>query len=74
MWACPLCFFAAYLVHPRLPHHSPHPAATYALRPRIHARPVRRQAPAGGPLPQAPDLVASSHGYRNDIKGGHRGV
>ena len=50
MWACPLCFFAAYLVHPRLPHHSPHPAATYALRPRIHARPVRRQAPARGPL------------------------
>jgi len=57
-------------IHPRLPHHSPHPAATHAFRPRINARPIRRQAPTGSPLARPFDLVArrDSHGY--DILGG----
>ncbi len=33
------------LNQPRLPHDSPHPTATAILRPRIHPRPIRRQAP-----------------------------
>jgi hypothetical protein len=32
-------------------HHPPHPAATAYFRPRIHPRPIRRQAPTGSPLP-----------------------
>ena len=36
-------------IHPRLPQHPP-PPTTAHLRPRIHARPVRRKTPIGGPL------------------------
>ena len=39
-------------IHPRLPQHPP-PPTTAHLRPRIHARPVCREAPARGPLPDS---------------------
>jgi hypothetical protein len=53
-------------VHPRLPHHPPRPDPSL-LRPRIHPRPVRRQAPTRGPLPESLDLVARSDGHRDDV-------
>ena len=46
-----LSISAGSSIHPRLPHHPPHPTATHSFRPRIHTRPVRRQAPTGSPLP-----------------------
>jgi hypothetical protein len=55
--------FSGLSIHPRLPHDSPHPTATHPFRPRIHTRPVRRQAPTRGPLPQALDLVALSDSH-----------
>ena len=33
------------------PHHTPHPTATATLHPRIHLRPIRREASTGSPLP-----------------------
>jgi len=47
------------------PHDSPHTTATRPFRPRRHPCPIRREAPAGSPLPQRFDLVAHSdnHGY-----------
>jgi len=46
------------------PHHFPHPTAT-CFRPRVNPRPIRRQAPTGGPLAESLDLVprSDSHGY-----------
>jgi len=63
----PVSFAAAS--QPRLPHDSPHAPST-DFRPRVHARPIRRQAPTGSPLPQALDFVARSDGYRRDVLGG----
>ena len=40
----------AHSIHPRLPHHPPHSRATRPFRPRIHARPIRRETPTGSPL------------------------
>jgi hypothetical protein len=37
-------------VHPRLPHHPPDSTTTTYFRPRIHTRPICRQASSGGPL------------------------
>ena len=31
------------LIHPRLPHYSPHAGGTHPFRPRIHPRPICRQ-------------------------------
>ena len=56
------------LVHPRLPHDPPNTTATATLRPRIHPRPIRRQAPTGSPLAQTLDLVACAHGWRHGLK------
>jgi hypothetical protein len=61
-------------IHSRLPQHSPHPTATASLRPRIHARPIRRQAPTGGPLAQPFDHVARSDSHGYDVLRGHRGA
>ena len=38
----------AHSIHPRLPHphHPPDLTATATFRPRVHARPIRRQAPS----------------------------
>ena len=47
-------------------HHSPHPTPTATFRPRIHARPIRRQAPTGGPLTEALDLVPRSDSHGDD--------
>jgi hypothetical protein len=54
-------------MHSRLPHDSPHPTATHALRPRTHPRPVSRQTPARSPLPQVLDLVARGHSHGHDV-------
>ena len=43
------------------------PAPATNLRPRIHPRPIRRQAPTGGPLAQALDLVARGQSHRHDV-------
>ena len=67
MWARSPLLFPAYSVHPRLPHHHPPPPTTHPFRPRIKARPVRREAPTGSPLPQALDLVPRSHGHGHDV-------
>ena len=69
MWACFPLLLRAYLVHPGLPQHSPHPTATHPFRPRIHARSVRREAPTGSPLAKSLDLVASGHGDWHDVLG-----
>ena len=69
MWACSPLLFHGRSIHSRLPHH-PSPSPSTNLRPRVDARPIRRQAPTGGPLPQALDLVARSDSHRDDVLGG----
>ena len=61
--ACSLLCFHASL---SLSHHPPHPSATTTFQSRIHARPIRRQAPTGGPLPESLDLVARSDRHGDD--------
>ena len=47
----------------------PPPTAPY-FRPRIHACPIRRQAPAGRPLPERLNLVPRSDSHGHDVLGG----
>ena len=56
-------------VHPRLPKHSPRPTDRRRDLARVHASPVRRQAPTRSPLPQALDLVPRSDGHGYDVLG-----
>ena len=65
----PSFFLMSRSIHPRLPDDPPSPRPGL-LRPRVDARPVRRQAPARGPLAKSLDLVARSDGHRDDVLGG----
>ena len=55
-------------IHPRLPHHPP-PFPSTDFRSRVHACPVRREAPTRRPLPQALDPVARSDSHGHDVLG-----
>jgi hypothetical protein len=63
----PLAVFTGSSIHPRLPHHSLHPTATHPFRPRVDACPIRREAPARGPLAKSLDLVARSHSHGHHV-------
>ena len=49
MGACSPRRFPVRSFHSRLPHHRPPSTATANLRSRVHARPIRREAPTRGP-------------------------
>ena len=57
-----MCWAARFPCH--LPHNSPQPTAYFPLLPRP-ARPVSREAPTRGPLPQALNPVVGSDGRQH---------
>ena len=61
----PSLFSMRWSIHPGPPDDPPRPRPRL-LRPRVHPRPISRQAPARGPLPERLWSVTRGHGDRYD--------